>query len=364
MLRHDDRDIRLYVLVRVLLLVGISLFVAQGLFSVPLDKPSFVAYSAIWILASTVALYYLASASPLIVFLAHIIDAGLLALLVWKNGGASCPVGYLLPLYAITVALFVGRAAATLYAAVVAGFMLYLLRNACAMNFRNSSFWVSYGFGLLALSFYLMAIRDIRHLRFLNMESEKREKQSDRMIARLEEKLEGVEGKSVVDDVTGLNNFKYFRDRIDKEIKRATRQKFIFSLCIMSVDDLDAFTKKFGVVDRDVALKRITHNLMKGLRDTDLASRYQNNQFVFLLPDTEPRKALIPAKRIRDRLMGIGFGEGGAERFNFGFGIVGFPSDAKDIGGLMSLASAALQRSYQRGPSQITLAASLFRNLT
>ena len=354
------RDQRFYVFCRLLLLCGLTVLVYFGFLKLPLDRDSFILISAIWIPLSTAALLWPPLFVAFIVFLMHAIDMVLIGYLVWNNGGNSCPVAWLLPLYVITIALFVGKAYSVITTCIITAFFLYLTLSARQSQWIYFGFWASYGAGVLCFSFYLTAVKDVRHFKVLYEETEKREKFLERNLTKLEQK---ISTQSIIDEATGLKNFRYFRERIDTEIKRAARQKYIFSLCIVSVDGLEEFRSRNDASERDKVLARITRQLEKSLRDTDLLSRFQSDQFVFLLPDTEPRQALIPAKRIREKLLDISFGYGGAFKFNFSFGIAGFPMDAQNVGGLLSLASAALQRSHERGQSQITLASSVSRYL-
>jgi diguanylate cyclase (GGDEF)-like protein len=354
------RDERFYVFCRMLLLCGLSALVYFGVLKLPLDRDSFILLSAIWIMLSTVALLWPPLFIAFLIFLMHAIDIFLIGYLVWNNGGNSCPAAYLLPLYVITIALFVGKAYAVVTTCLITAFFLYLTFNEQQAPWIYFGFWTSYSAGVLCFSFYLTAVKDVRHFKVLYEETEKREKFLERNLTKLEQK---INTQSIIDEATGLKNFRYFRERIDTEIKRAARQKYIFSLCIVSVDGLEEFRNRTDASERDKVLARITRQLEKSLRDTDLLSRFQSDQFVFLLPDTDPRQALIPSKRIRDKLLAIGFGIGGADKFNFSFGIAGFPMDAQNVGGLLSLASAALQRSHERGQSQLTLASSVSRYL-
>lgn len=354
------RDEKLYVSCRVVALGVLAGLVYFGVLKLPMDSSSFVLLTAAWIFLSAGLVLWLPMFSSCLIFICHAVDMVLVGFLVWNNGGNNCPVAYILPLYVITLALFVGKGYAVFTALAVAAFHIYLAQAVHASAFIYSAFWVAYCGGVLSFTFALAGVRDVRHYKLICLETEKREKFLERKLTKLEEK---IDSQTIIDAVTGLKNFRYFRERIDVEIKRAARQKYIFSLCVMSVDGLDRFEKS-AVAERDMVLASVTRQLIKSLRDTDLLARFQSNHFMFLLPDTDPRKAIIPSKRIRDKLLATGFGHGAVDRFNFSFGIVGFPMDANSVGGLISLATATLERSHQRGESQITLASSITRTLT
>ncbi|MFA6450324.1 MAG: diguanylate cyclase [bacterium] len=353
------RDEKIYVFGRFPYLFCIAALVYAKVMPVPLDLLTLAVISVAWILLSTIL--GLSFFSRNVAFFMHTIDLIFLGYIVLNNNGTDCPLVFLMPLYTITTAVFSGKGYAIVMTGMVAIFDLFLLFASGRMIFIHGAFWAVYGAGSLSLSFYLATIKEVQDFKMLYFETEKREKYLEKNISKLEEKMNS---QSLVDEATGLKNFRYFRERIETEIKRARRQKYIFSLCVLSIDGLEEFKHRYNATERDIVLVRIKKQLEQALRDTDLISRFQSNQFLFLLPDTEPRKAIIPLRRLCDKLSTIGFGKSKLDRFSFSFGIAGFPQDASDVSGLLSLASAALQRSQQRGENLITLASSITKNLS
>jgi diguanylate cyclase (GGDEF)-like protein len=353
-----SRDERIYILSRIPLLLGIAGLVFSGVLKLPIDRVSVAFFALLWIILSTAVGFQFFSRFT--VFALHALDMAMLGFVSWKNGGNACPVTYLIPLFPITAAVFIGKDFAALFSVASVAINLFLFGDVTKIRLVDAAYWVIYSAGALSFSFYLATVKEIWNLRLMHSETEKREKALERAISKLEDKLSS---QSMTDEATGLKNFRYFRERVDTEMKRANRQKTMFSLCVMSVEGLERYKEKEST-ERDVALARITRQLEQTLRDTDLISRFQANQFVFLLMDTDPKKSLIPARRLRDKLTNIAFGRNKIDRFEFSFGIAGFPADAQSVGSLISLASAALERSHQRGASQITLASSVARNLT
>jgi len=324
----------------------------------PMDRFSFAIYTVLWAVLSTAALYNLRG--RFIVFCLQAVDVALLGWLALLNGGnMSAPAFLLLPQIA-AMALFAGRAPGLFGAVGVMIFHWYLQHRFGRVSFYPVAFWIAYGCALLSLAYYALSAYSIRSLELRITALHDRERYLERSLTALEQKHD----KSLtVDELTGLNNFRYFRDRIDKEVKRGRRQKYIFSLCILTMDDLDVYEKKFGVAERDLALGRIARQVIKAMRDTDLIARFQSNGFAFLLPDTEPRRCVVPAVRLRDKITSLKFGPDGNFHFNISIGVAGFPADADDVGGIIGMATSAVHRSAARGSNQITLASSLFRNM-
>lgn len=353
-----SREETLYGLLRAAMIVCVGVGVGMEWLATPLESLSLGIYMALWAVLSTAAVFNLRG--RLIMFCVQAADVGLLGWLALHNGGnMSAPAFLLLPQIA-AMALFAGRAPGLFGAVGVMLFHWYLQHRFGRVSFYPVAFWVAYGCALLSLAYYALAAYNIKSLELRVAALHDRERYLERSLTALEHKHD----KSLtVDELTGLNNFRYFRDRIDKEVKRGRRQKYIFSLCILTMDDLDVYEKKFGTAERDLALGRIARQVIKAMRDTDLIARFQSNGFAFLLPDTEPRRCVVPAVRLRDKITSLKFGPEGSFHFNISIGVAGFPSDADDVGGIIGMATSAVHRSAARGSNQITLASSLFRNM-
>ncbi len=349
----------IYITLRGIMLACVAVAVGAEWLAAPGEALSLAIYGIVWAALSSAALLSLFGRG--LSFIAQWADIALLGWIAWHNGGNASPVAFLLLPQTAAMALFSGRAVALFSAVALMLFHWYLEHLSGRPGFYSVAFWFAYGFAVLWPAYFAMAGQNIQSLRLRLTALQERERYLERALSAIENKYEK---SSVVDEVTGLNNFRYFRDRIDKEVKRGLRQKYIFSLCILTVDDLEIYEKKFGAAERDLALGRIARQVIKAMRDTDLVARFQNNGFAFLLPDTEPRRSVVPAVRLRDKITALQFGTEHNFHFNISIGVAGFPSDADDMAGLISAATAALHRSAARGANQITLASSLFRNIS
>ena len=360
MFHSRNREETLYALARLMFLGGIIALINANVFRQPMDMLSFNIISVTFVLL-TVAVMYVTPQFPMFfVYLLHVLDLGFLCMLIFLNGGADCSLAYIAPLYVVTITYFFGRLNGVVFTFLILGLELYLLMRADVMDFLHASFWTAYSGCILFFSMFMDGRKAVRHYRTLFQETEKREKYLERSLTLLEQKH--TKG-TVIDEATGLNNFRYFRDRIDKEIKRGARQRYIFAVCIMSVDGLDLVKRKYSPDHRLRILEQVAKQLIRSLRDTDLVARFHDNEFMFLLVDTDPRKGIIPVLRIRDKLNGLDFGLDARDRLHFSFGLAGFPADGREVGTLISMASASLRRSHQRGQGQVTLASSLARDL-
>lgn len=104
---------------------------------------------------------------------------------------------------------------------------------------------------------------------------------------------------ATLDALTGYNNRHQFEKRLRETTASAKRQNQPLC-CIMS--DIDFFKKvndTYGHAVGDCVLKNVAKTIKKELRESDIASRYGGEEFIFLLPQTNLDEALVVANRLR-----------------------------------------------------------------
>ncbi len=105
---------------------------------------------------------------------------------------------------------------------------------------------------------------------------------------------------ATLDALTGYNNRHQFEKRLKETTAHAKRQNQPLC-CIMS--DIDFFKKvndTYGHAVGDCVLKTVAKTIKKELRESDIASRYGGEEFVFLLPQTKLDEAIIVANRLKE----------------------------------------------------------------
>lgn len=101
------------------------------------------------------------------------------------------------------------------------------------------------------------------------------------------------------DGLTNLFNHRYFHQRIDQEIARASRFGSIFSLILLDLDLFKAYNDIYGHLAGDQLLKKVSEILTKAIRTVDMAFRYGGEEFAIILPETRLNEAYVVAERIR-----------------------------------------------------------------
>lgn len=103
----------------------------------------------------------------------------------------------------------------------------------------------------------------------------------------------------LVDTLTGINNRRYFDERLPTEISRSQRYKKPLSCLFIGVDHFEQFNDSFGYINGGKILKQVANKIWRELRATDIVGRYNEEEFAVLLIETNITCASGVAERIR-----------------------------------------------------------------
>ncbi|OPL13144.1 MAG: hypothetical protein AVO39_10890 [delta proteobacterium MLS_D] len=116
---------------------------------------------------------------------------------------------------------------------------------------------------------------------------------------RLKESERKYRELSILDDLSGLYNSRYFYKQLEEEIDRVNRYGGPLSLILLDIDNFKSFNDTFGHVEGDEVLSRLGEVIRRCMRKTDSAYRYGGEEFTVLLPVTRCGEGRVIAERIR-----------------------------------------------------------------
>ncbi len=106
---------------------------------------------------------------------------------------------------------------------------------------------------------------------------------------------------AIKDQLTGLHNRRYMASHLDTLMKNASAAKPI-SFLIMDIDYFKAVNDTYGHDVGDEVLRDFASRVQANVRGIDLACRYGGEEFVVVMPDTDPGLAYTVAERLRQSI--------------------------------------------------------------
>lgn len=158
------------------------------------------------------------------------------------------------------------------------------------------------------------------------------------------------EQQSIIDELTGLYNRRFFNMEISKEIERSKRFGRPLSLLMFDVDHFKAYNDTFGHPEGDKALKAVAEIFSGSARSVDMVFRYGGEEFAALLPGADEGQAVLAAHRHLKAVESHAFEQG---RLTVSIGAATFPKDAGNEAELLTRADRALYRAKRTGRNRV-----------
>ena len=157
------------------------------------------------------------------------------------------------------------------------------------------------------------------------------------------------------DPLTNLYNYRYLKERLSSEFKRAQRYGLSLSVIMIDIDYFKSVNDIYGHQFGDLILREFGQCLKDSSRDNDIVIRYGGEEFLILLPDTIKARVISFAERLLDRLGAHVFDpEGKKIKLKTSIGLVSFPEDSMDTGmTLVDSADKALQAAKEMGGNRL-----------
>lgn len=117
--------------------------------------------------------------------------------------------------------------------------------------------------------------------------------------ARLQENIKQT---GLLDPLTGINNRRFFDQRVEEEVMLAHRHGTPLCCLFLDLDHFKSINDTHGHQAGDSVLKRTAEILGDIMRTSDVLARYGGEEFITLLASTQREVAYDIAERIRKRI--------------------------------------------------------------
>lgn len=115
----------------------------------------------------------------------------------------------------------------------------------------------------------------------------------------LRETLERVQALASRDSLTGLHNRRHMQDKLMEITQRFERYGERFTVALVDLDHFKRINDAHGHRVGDEALIAFASAASMVFRESDYVGRWGGEEFLFILPNTSPDKALIALDRLR-----------------------------------------------------------------
>ena len=178
-------------------------------------------------------------------------------------------------------------------------------------------------------------------------------------LIKIKELKETIEQVSTTDALTGLHNRKYLHERLEAEISRSKRYDTKLSCLLLDIDFFKVVNDMYGYDWGDVLLKKIAEMLKSFIRKEDILTRYGDEEFIVILPNTPEENAFLFAERFRREIEKMEFIPAGEEErhpITISGGIASYPflqNVEEDANTLIRYSEHALYNAKKRGKNKI-----------
>lgn len=163
-------------------------------------------------------------------------------------------------------------------------------------------------------------------------------------------------GGGLHDMVTGLHNGMYLAERMEEEVRRGRRYTYPVSLLLVDIDNFTPMAERLEPEVIDNVLRQLAGLILEAIRDTDVASRIEGDDFGVLLVHSDRDSAVPIGERIRQEVSETTFGTPGQPlRLTVSVGVAGVPHDASDAQRLKEAGFGAIADARSKGGNRVSI---------
>jgi diguanylate cyclase (GGDEF)-like protein len=166
---------------------------------------------------------------------------------------------------------------------------------------------------------------------------------------------ESLQMQAVRDPLTGLYNRHYLEQALERELRRAVREKSPVGILMADIDFFKRINDTAGHAAGDEVLRELGRFFTLHLRPYDVACRFGGEEFTLILPGSTLETSARQAERLRESVRELtpSFEGRPLGPLSLSLGVAAFPEDGDTAEALLSAADAALYRAKAAGRNRV-----------
>lgn len=168
---------------------------------------------------------------------------------------------------------------------------------------------------------------------------------------RLEDQAVKTLDLTVVDPTTRLYNRRYFDNRLEEELSRASRYGHPISLIMVRLEGYEHVSRAYGTIKAEESIRDAASLICGSVRRVDIVTRYDDRTFGLMLPHTGQQVDVVSARlaeRLETWVEEIGLAGGRAPVVPW-IGNAWYPQDGSDVPMLKECVERTMQPVAQFG---------------
>jgi diguanylate cyclase (GGDEF)-like protein len=170
-----------------------------------------------------------------------------------------------------------------------------------------------------------------------------------------------TEARATHDRLTGVPNRETLLATLGAEVERAARHAKPLSVAFIDIDRFKQINDTYGHKSGDAILRQVARLLSGSIRASDTFGRYGGEEFMLILPETQPEEAFVVAEELRGLVMAesLRIADGASLGVTMSAGIAGGHGTELQLDMLVDQADAAMYAAKSLGRNRTYL----FRDL-
>jgi len=160
-----------------------------------------------------------------------------------------------------------------------------------------------------------------------------------------------VQTQAMTDSLTGLYNFRYFKECLQRELKAADRNGTDVTLLLLDLDHLKRINDTQGHRAGDACLCHVANIMKSSMREIGICARYGGEEFVIILPQCARENAMGVAETLRESIAASQVNKVG--QVTASIGLATYPCAARSADELIEMADRAMYLAKASGRNRV-----------